>query len=389
MIRGFALFGILLVNLTFFSTPFHAILLDTPWWTAGPDRAAEFAIRTLAEGKFYILFSLLFGLGMAIQMQRAAERGRDFAGYYVRRLLVLLAIGAVHALFLWYGDILTAYAIFGFALLFFRRRQEKTIFIWALVIYVLPVLLSGAATGLLEVARLVPEAAANIERSFAAQNESYQALATAALENYAHGTWRAAFQQRLVDNRDILFGYFFLGPTVVAMFLLGLYVGRRRILHDPEQHLPLLRGLARWGLPSGLLLNIGYAVGAEFTNPAVPTWQWWVAYVLLCAGAPLLSFGYAAALVLLLRDGRWRRHLSPLASAGRMALTNYLLQTVICTTIFYGYGLGLFGRVGPRYWPLLAIGVYAVQLVLSTWWLHRFRYGPMEWAWRALSYGRV
>lgn len=389
VIRGFALLGVLLVNMGFFATPFQAILLDEPWWPGWLDRGVEFAVRALAEGKFYILFSLLFGLGMALQMQRAAERGHRFGGYYVRRLVVLLAFGVAHALLLWYGDILTVYAVLGFVLLLFRRRKDKTILIWAVATYVLPIVAFGALTGLLELARMIPEAAGEIERGFAEQEAEFHVAAVLAVERYARGSWADVFWQRLSDLGDMQFALLFMGPTVTAMFLVGLYVGRRRILHEPEAHLGLLRGLVYAGLPLGLLCNLGFAVGAEVTNPAIPTWSWWLTYALQCTGAPLLAFGYAAALVLLLRAERWQRRLHPLAAVGRMALTNYLLQSLICTTIFYSYGLGLFGRVGPAVYVPLALGIYAVQIPLSVWWLGRFRFGPLEWVWRTLTYGRV
>ncbi len=388
VIRGFALFGILLVNMAFFSAPFDAILMNTPWWPALPDRIVTFAVHALAEGKFYILFSLLFGLGMAIQMERAAARGRSFAGYYVRRLLVLLPIGLAHALLLWYGDILTAYAVTGFLLLAFRRRRDRTILIWTAVIYVLPIVILGLLTGLLEVARHIPDAAAKMQQQFAAQQEIFRQRAAEAVENYAHGSWGAMFQQRLNDLGSVALGYLYIAPMVATMFLLGLYVGRRRILHEPEAHLPLLRRLAYWGLPLGLLCNLGYAGGIAATSRAEPTMIFYLAFVLQCIGAPALGFGYAAVLVLLLRHERWRQRLLPLAAVGRMALTNYLLQTLICTSIFYSFGLGLFNRIGPAYGLLLALTIYAAQVPLSTWWLGRFRFGPMEWLWRTLTYGK-
>jgi uncharacterized protein len=385
VVRGFALLGVLLVNMGFFAAPFHAILLETPWWTALPDRIAEFGVRTLAEGKFYLLFSLLFGVGMSIQMQRAAERGRGFAGYYVRRLLVLLGIGLAHALCLWYGDILTAYALLGFLLLPFRRRRDRTVLIWSGIIYLLPVLIMGAVAVAVELGRRF--AAAEIAREFEGQAAEFRRIAAAAVEVYAHGSWSEIFQQRLIDLAEISVGYVMIGPAVLSMFLLGLYVGRRRILHEPEAHLRLLRGLVYFGLPLGLILNVGHAVGREFTTLAEPSPAGWLVYVALCIGTPLLGFGYAAGLVLLLRTERWRERLRPLAAVGRMALTNYLLQTLICTTVFYSYGLGLFGRVGPAVYVPLALVLYALQVPLSVWWLRRFRFGPMEWVWRTLTYG--
>ncbi|MEW6252954.1 MAG: hypothetical protein AB1716_20135, partial [Planctomycetota bacterium] len=178
-LRGFALLGILLVNMGFFSAPFHDILLEGSRWPAWPDRAAEFAVRALAEGKFYVLFSLLFGVGMALQMQRAATRGGGFSGYYVRRLAVLFVLGAAHALLLWYGDILTNYALVGLLLLLFRRRKDGTVLTWAAFIYALPLLLFAVMVGLLELGRHF-SGAGQIDAEFAEQAAQYREAAGAA-----------------------------------------------------------------------------------------------------------------------------------------------------------------------------------------------------------------
>ncbi len=206
---------------------------------------------------------------------------------------------------------------------------------------------------------------------------------------YQNGSWREIFQTRMHEFAAIQFGWIFIGPTIAAMFLLGLWLGRRGILQRPEVHVRLLRGVTWIGLPVGLGLNIGYALGTEVTNPAVPSFAGMLTYGGQWLGAPLLGFGYAASLVLLMRDERWRRRLGPLGAVGRMALTNYLLQTLICTTIFYSYGLALFNRVGPALTVPLALAIYAAQIAVSVWWLRRFRFGPMEWLWRTLTYGKL
>lgn len=387
VVRGFALFGILLVNMAFFSRPLQSILLNETVW--GPwDHATELVIRALAEGKFYVLFSLLFGLGMALQMERAAAAGRGFAGYAVRRLLVLLAIGVGHAVLLWYGDILTPYAVLGFLLLAFRGRRDRTILIWAGVIYLVPLVIGGVLTGLIELARLMPDSAAEIDKAFALQRAEFRVLAATALQNYGHGSWADALRQRLTDLSTSTWGYFFIAPVIAAMFLTGLVIGRRRILQAPEQHVQLLRTLAVVGIPVGLACNVGFATVTADASLLELSGRWYLAYVLQAAGAPLLAGGYAAALVLLLRREAWSERLRPLAAVGRMALTNYLLQSIICTTLFYGYGFGLFGKVGPAAGAMLALVIYAAQVPVSAWWLARFRFGPAEWAWRTLTYGR-
>lgn len=387
-LRGFALFGILLVNMSMFSTPVYVAMMDTPWWTSPADHVAEFLVRLLAESKFYVLFSFLFGLGMALQMRRIESRGGAFVRIYVRRLLVLLGIGLCHALLLWFGDILTLYALIGFLLLLFRKRRNKAILIWAGIVYCLPLLLVVGSTAAVEIGRLFPESAATLQEEFANVERDTFAWAEYSVRVYSTGSFREIFFHRLQNHADILWGLVIMAPVVLTMFLLGLYVGRRGILHDPAAHKHLLWGLVLWGLPLGLIGNAAYTTLAAGTSRAMPTWMGASAYLGCWVGGPLLSFGYAAGLVLLVQRDAWRRHLAPLAAVGRMALTNYLLQTLICTTLFYSYGFGLFGKVGPAWGVVLSIAIYAVQVPLSVLWLRRFRFGPMEWLWRSLTYLR-
>jgi uncharacterized protein len=194
--------------------------------------------------------------------------------------------------------------------------------------------------------------------------------------------------QRVQDN---LFYYsvaiFFL-PSVFAMFLLGVYAGRKGIFQGIPGHLPFFRRVFGWGLAVGLTGNLVYATLSEVGNRFVPSPVSLLAQVGHTYGAPALAVAYGAGLTLLMQRPGWSARLAPLASVGRMALSNYLLQTLVCTTIFYSYGLGLFGSVGPAAGILLTVVIYLAQIPLSVWWLSRFRFGPVEWIWRTLTFGR-
>jgi uncharacterized protein len=375
ILRGFAVLGILLVNMLSFSGYFR-----TPTREMGAvHRLATLLIQFVAQAKFYTLFSFLFGWGMAIQMKRAAHRDRPFVLLYVRRLIILLLIGLVHAILIWDGDILVNYALLGLPLLVFRKRSNRTILIAAIVCILVPVLLStpGPAASIREwhAGLLAP-----LRRQMM---EGHQANV------YVAGSYREATIHRA---KAVVFGYasfMYWATHIFGMFLLGLYAGRRRIFHDISAHLSLFRRVMWGGLIVGLVLNLIFVVAGD--NPdLIPS-----AYRELAtrgartiAGSALCLF-YVSGIVLLTRKRSWMEWLSPLAFVGRTALSNYLLQSVICTLLFYGYGMGLYRKLGPAITIFLTLLLFRSQVGLSRWWLERHRFGPAEWLWRSLTYGSI
>ena len=387
ILRGFALFGILLVNMALFSYPFQSILFpaapEMPWY----DRAATWLIHFLGEGKFYALFSMLFGLGMILLMERIEARGRRFVPFYMRRLLALLLIGLVHAFLIWPGDILIIYALLGFPLLLFRKARPRTLLIWAVILIAIPLLFMAAATGLVALGSMTPEGAQQIGQSFAVTKAGYLADVARGVEVYAGGNFLEITAQRAYDYMSIgLISLFALGFNVLAMFLVGAWFGKRRVFHDLDAHRPLLRRLLLWGLAVGLLGNAMYAtliMGIPRYDASIDLL---IATVAQGIGAPLLMLAYVAAIALLALRPTWGRRLSVLAPVGQMALTNYLLESIIGTLIFYGYGLALFGRVGAAWGIVLTVAIYLLLIPFSHWWMKRFLYGPAEWLWRSLTY---
>jgi uncharacterized protein len=390
VLRGFAIFGILVVNMGAFGAPVYQYVTDVELFRGAADRAAQWMIRFLAQGKFYSLFSFLFGLGFSIQMMRAESRGASFMPLYRRRLLALLAIGLAHAFLIWFGDILVTYAVLGLLLPLFRRRSDRTLFVWSVVLMLLPVLLYGSLAGVIELARASPEMAAKIEQVFAESEALNQRRLETALRVYATGGWKEIHAQR---SADVLYLYsvapFRNLPSIVAMFLLGLWAGRRRIFEDLGARRELARKMLRWGIPFAIAGNLIYTVASGMSSLAKPSWMGTLGKAGFAFGGPALCFVYIAAIVLLFERERWRAQLVPLAAVGRTALSNYLLQSVICTAIFNGYGLGLYGTVGPALGLFIAIAIFAAQIPLSQWWLAAFRFGPAEWLWRSLTYGRL
>jgi uncharacterized protein len=388
VLRGFALFGILTVNMLGFSWPVEMMMLRADFWDAPADVIADGAIQFLAEGKFYPLFAFLFGLGAALQMERAESLGAKFTGRFCRRLLVLLGFGLAHALLLWEGDILVWYALCGFLLIPFRQRQPKTVLIWAFICLLLPALFILMIWVLLVGLSLIPEFAKSIQEALTQEPEAYTWELEESIRIFAQGSYAEIFAERFSNLLYMWMVGLFYVPTFFAMFLVGLYVGKRRLLQDFVANAGRIRQVLLWGLIIGVPANLFYAAGMAITDMTDARFVWLLCHAVIIVGGPALSLAYAAAVVLLLQSEFWQRGLRCIATAGRMALSNYLLQSLICTTIFYSYGLGLFGSVGRASGLGLAILIYVVQVGISVWWLQRFQFGPMEWLWRTLTYGK-
>ena len=390
ILRGFAIFGILLVNMMFFAHPIYREVLDLPWQHP-LDRLADALITFFAQGKFFTLFSLLFGIGLTIQMKRADAKGATVVPLFVRRMLILLAIGAAHTVLFWFGDILLYYSILGLALLLFRHLEPRRLLKWAVALLAVPMVVNSALVGLFELGRAVPNGAAQIEVVIGEAEAEYLAQYQQALETYAAGTFAEMTAQRLQD-----FGFEVIGLTlngmlfiVLAMFLLGLYAGKRGLVDDIGGNLSLYRRVFRWSLAVGVAANLAFVLFGLEASPVVPSGALLLSVIGFIIGAPALCLAYASGIMLLARQRAWRARLMVFAPVGRAALSNYLFQTLVCTTIFYSYGLGLYGQVGPAAGIVLTVAIFGVQVGLSRWWLGRFRYGPVEWLWRSLTYGRA
>jgi uncharacterized protein len=206
---------------------------------------------------------------------------------------------------------------------------------------------------------------------------------------YSEGRYLEVTRQRVYEVGFLYKWSAFFAPFVLGMFVLGLYIGRRGIFSNLAPHLPWIRRL-RWpALGLGLAGNFAFTAFHEMSNPAEPSLPGLGAQIGYLLGGPALTFFYVSTLIVWWQSESGRRRLRPLAAVGRMALTNYLVQSIVCTLIFYGYGLGFFGRMGPALGLLLTVAIYALQIPLSNWWLRRYRFGPAEWLWRTLTYGKA
>jgi uncharacterized protein len=382
ILRGFALLGILLVNMALYSFPLISEFTGTPRGTGMLDGAADFVVTWLAAAKFFGLFSFLFGLGMSFQMARFQDRGKDAVKFMVRRLLILAAFGLAHALFIWNGDILFIYGVLALIAVAFRNAKPGTLLIVAGILVAIPVaiLVLGALASLTFSVIGEPPVADT------APNATLLDLERRTLETYRDGTLGQIFIWRAIEWFVLAFILFLVvGFDVEALFLLGLYFGKRGIFQNVEHYLPLFKKGMLFGFGMGLPMNFLAAWTSSDTHSLWAS----VGPVLLLAFGPVLTGGYISALVILAQNKIWRDLLSPLAAAGRMALTNYLIQSIVCTLIFYSYGLGLYGHVGAAAGVVLSVAIWLIQLRVSVAWFGRFQFGPMEWLWRTLSYDKA
>ncbi|WP_457582998.1 DUF418 domain-containing protein [Ensifer canadensis] len=373
-LRGFALLGILLVNIIAFASAFYGLEFPDPSFDTGLDRAVHFTVALFFEMKFYLLFSFLFGYSFTLQMRSAEKAGDTFVPRLLRRQAGLWLIGLTHAVLLFHGDILTTYAVLGIALMMLRTRSDVSLSRLARLL-VIGAALAWFALGVAAI--LEPPV---LER------RAVTAMA-GVTEAAFRGDWRSIIGQHLTELSSI---WIILGllqaPSALAMFLVGLIAGRRQILSRPEENRALCRRLVRLGLLIGLPGAVIYAYASVEMSDSP------LALIGLAIGlltAPLLTGAYVGGMVLFLESnaGRWLRDL--LAPAGRTALSNYLLQSLICALIFHGYGFGLIGHVSPLETVSIALVIYAAQLGLSRWWLQRCAYGPLEWLLRLITIWRV
>jgi uncharacterized protein len=444
VLRGFALIGILLMNVEWFNRPIAELLrLDTT--LTGVDHAVAWTVKIFVEGKFYKLFSLLFGMGFAVMLTRAEAKGLPFTAMFLRRMGALFLFGVLHMVLLWNGDILHDYAVGGLLLLgwvaLFRWRRlrrfntDRFLRRFSLIAIALPLVVGsvvGFGYGLthdpseargawqerqqteprveamlaeakagkrdltaepktkekvdldkLSVARRIEKRAETQARRRAQHDkEVAEEIKTFKQPSYGVATRYRAEQTLRRLARTPFFALFILLP----IFLFGFWLIRSGVVSDPEPHLPGFRIVALVGLLFGFIFSVGaYTIIHHPVTQLVNAFSA-IGFMMTLLGQLLMTAGYVAFFVLVMHRARWRERLRWLAPMGRMALTNYLMHSLILTTLFYGYGFAQFGRISRAPQMLLVVAIIAFQALFSRWWLSRFQYGPLEWLWRSITY---
>jgi uncharacterized protein len=375
ILRGIAIFGILLVNMKSFSGPDSPIralsyeYFDQPYniWT-------NVLLEFFVQGNFITMFSFLFGFGMILMSERAKANNRSFLPVFLRRQLVLLLFGGVHVLFFWYGDILVTYAVVGVIMLLFYRLPRKALLVMGLVMITAYSLFMSVLT----YDYWTSGAAISYQESLNAQHENE---IQKSIQIYSEGTYSEIMTERIREWTDLNQYFLFFLFGILPMFLFGAYAAKKRRFENKSLW-------KLWGLT--LVLGPGskiFAVlffqykGEDWRYDTAMSWGYEF-------GGAMMSIFYICSIVLLYRNGKFKRLFNLFRITGRMAFTNYLTQSVVSTFIFYSYGLGLYGEYGPLTGVLIAVIIFGLQVLFSTWWLKNYKMGPLEWIWRTLTYGK-
>jgi uncharacterized protein len=365
LLRGFALFGVLTVNLLyFFRESLFAHMLHFHSHAGSLNHAIDLLVAALIEFKAFNLFSLTFGIGVAVQAERAGLRGISVELFLLRRFLILLVFGVCHLVLISNVDILTLYAVCGLILIPLLRLPAPMLTLAGLIAIYLPPLLPRGP--------VIPPVSV------------LQAHASAATRIYSEASFAGMLAFRWRETQQ------FIAPLLIGsaqqtlgLMLIGVALWRFGVVRKPEARRSVLWAVCAGAGIVGIVNTTASVLGQSSGRKIAIPWP-----IDLLGSNVLLAFAYASAL-LAWQPSASSRALAAVAAAGRMALSNYLTQSLVFALLFYGYGFGLFGKLAPA--PTAAIGTafYFAQLAFSRWWLHRYRFGPFEWLWRSLTYGRA
>jgi len=380
VLRGFALLGILLMNIQSFSMPGAAYLNPTAFGDlTGINLAVWLFSHICADQKFLSLFSILFGAGVLLFCDRAAEKGRSVTALHYRRNFWLLLFGLAHGYLFWYGDILYSYAMCAFLVYFLRNKSVKTLLWVAVTLLLINTgynLLGGLSYELFE-----PEDAALISKVWSPSQQQLTTEITAYQGSFIQAfSYRA--EETLFMQIDVFFGMFVW--RVCAMMLLGMALFRSGFFHlewQSANYIKLLKASTLLGLIliiTGLYLHFENDFSLPYSMFVFNLFNYW--------GSIFIALAYASAIMIVVKAGYLQSLQNRLAAIGKTAFSNYILHTLIFTTIFYGYGFGLYGEVARWQQLLLTVGMWLLQLWLAPIWLKQFRFGPLEWLWRSLTY---
>jgi uncharacterized protein len=393
IVRGVAVMGILAMNIVAFAMPMQVYFNPT---ALGPASTVELATWTFnfifIEGKMRGLFSFLFGASMLLVIERAEQSGLSPAAIHYRRMIWLLLFGLIHVYLIWFGDILTLYAAVGMIAFFFRRMQVSRLVLWAVILIGVQFLflsLSAAGFFATEAAAAAPGASAEATQAWEEMSRDFRPLTAQEIaKDFAlyRGSYAGIVQHRLTEQLAMpLFGFMFGFFETLGYMLLGM-AGLKSGFVTGSWELARYRRTAMiafavtipaYAILAALAFRFDFGVSEMFA----------IAFAATVPFRPVMVIGYGALIILLTRSGG--ALVERIAAAGRAAFTNYLGTSILATTIFYGYGLGLYGTLGRAEVYLVVFAIWALMLLWSKPWLDRYLYGPLEWLWRSLARGRT
>jgi uncharacterized protein len=380
VLRGFAVLGILVMNVQTFSMPVAAYTNPTNY---GDLRGINFAVwlasHVFFDQKFLSLFSMMFGAGIALMTTRVAECRQRPARLHYRRMLWLLLFGLLHAYVLWYGDILVLYALCGMLVYLTRKWKPRTLLIVAAASLTFASLISVAFG--LSMPYLSPQWRTEILQMWQPPPEKINAE----IEAY-RGGWLKQMEHRVPTAFEFqVFPLIFFLWKPAGLMLIGMALYKTGVLAAQAS-----RTFYAWMVATGVLVGIPLVVYGAHRNFSA---GWQVRYSMSFGmqwnywGSVFVAAAWMGALMLVCKSGAWPGLRSRLAAVGQMAFSNYILQTILCTSVFYGHGFGWFGSAERWQQAEVVVGVWAVQFIVSPIWMRRFNFGPLEWVWRSLTYG--
>ena len=381
-LRGVAVLGILIMNIQSFSMIDAAYSNPTAYGDfTGFNRWIWTLSHLFADSKFMSIFSMLFGAGIVLFWERAVSKGKKAGALHYRRTRWLLVFGLIHAYLIWRGDILVAYSLCAFFVFIFRERKPKTLFILGAVLFVIPAILFIGSS--LSYPYWPEENVADLLKGWRPDADRI-----AAYHEVMRGNWIGQLSERvhsaIMLQTSVFFMIFFW--RISGLMLIGMALYKTGFIAAQKTRKAYLTTLFV-GLPVGLLLAIMGVVTISQKDWA-PEYAMFVGYIFNYVGSLGIAFAYIAMIMLIFQSNGWQWFKRTFSAVGKMAFTNYILTSLICTFIFYGHGLGLIGQVERGGQLLVVLGVWAIIMTISPLWLKRFKYGPLEWLWRYLTYLR-
>ena len=367
ILRGFSLLGILLVNMFAFYLPMPHIDLGS-WFTEAKDIIWHQTLDIYVQSSFYPLFSMLFGYGLAMQYMKSEKTGANFYKFARKRLVILLILGLLHAFFIWWGDILAMYAFCGFMLILFLRFSSGWLLTFGLVI-----------NGIMQVFFLGIYVLAGMANTEVEELAVDLEMINNAISAYGTGSWTDAFLQRLHDLSLQMSAGMWISAllTILPYMLIGAALAKWRLIERGKELKVFWIALTISCMALGLYIK---------STPFLFNRTYLLDYLKVYVGGPVLSVGYIGLIVCLCMLPVIHKLLKPVGKAGRMSLTLYIMQSIICTLLFYNFGFGLYGNVDVQMGTLIAIGVFIIQVIFAELWFTKFKQGPLELVVKKLTY---